>query len=104
MPRVASELFEFIDSKRDDHIAFEVVTSMIEIYKEQIRDLLNDKKQGGRGSFSLFSILSFVFKVLTTMIEIHKEQIRDFFCEKSGAEVCLIYFQSCFEYLNRSRL
>jgi len=51
---------------------------MIEIYKEQIRDLLNDKKQGGRGSFSLFSILSFVFKVLTTMIEIHKEQIRDF--------------------------
>ena len=45
VPRVAHELFEYIDSKKDDHIAFEVVTSMIEIYKEKISDLLADAKK-----------------------------------------------------------
>jgi kinesin family protein 13 len=49
VPRVASELFDYINSKKDDNIAFEVVTSMIEIYKEQIRDLLT-QKQGRPGS------------------------------------------------------
>ena len=41
VPRVAAELFEYITSKKDDNVAFEVVTSMIEIYKEKISDLLN---------------------------------------------------------------
>ena len=50
VPRVASELFEYVNSKKDDNIAFEVVTSMIEIYKEQIRDLLTQKQ--GRQGFS----------------------------------------------------
>ncbi len=49
VPRVASELFDYINSRKDDNIAFEVVTSMIEIYKEQIRDLLT-QKQGRPGS------------------------------------------------------
>ena len=52
VPRVASELFEYINSKKDDNIAFEVVTSMIEIYKEQIRDLLTPK-QGRAGGEEL---------------------------------------------------
>ena len=45
VPRVAHELFEYIESKKQDNIAFEVVTSMIEIYKEKISDLLADAKK-----------------------------------------------------------
>ena len=47
VPRVASELFAYINSKKDEHIACEVVTSMTEIYKEQIRDLLTPNPKKG---------------------------------------------------------
>ncbi|KAJ1486937.1 hypothetical protein T484DRAFT_1889859 [Baffinella frigidus] len=43
VPRVATELFEKMEAQKQENVAFEVVTSMIEIYSEKIRDLLNPR-------------------------------------------------------------
>ena len=43
VPRVATELFERMEAQQQENVAFEVVTSMIEIYSEKIRDLLNPR-------------------------------------------------------------
>ncbi len=41
MPETCEELFKGIESKVSAGVQFEVVLSMLEIYNEQVRDLLN---------------------------------------------------------------
>ena len=41
VPVTCEELFKGIESKVNDDIEFQVVLSMLEIYNEQVRDLLN---------------------------------------------------------------
>jgi kinesin family member 1 len=43
VPRVAIKLFQTMEAQKQENIAFEVVTSMVEIYSEKIRDLLNPR-------------------------------------------------------------
>ena len=44
VPRVCEELFNSIESKKKTGIYYEVSFSMLEIYNEKVRDLLNKKK------------------------------------------------------------
>ena len=44
VPRVCEELFNSIESKKKPGINYEVSFSMLEIYNEKVRDLLNKKK------------------------------------------------------------
>ena len=44
VPRVCEELFNSIESKKKPGINYEVSISMLEIYNEKVRDLLNKKK------------------------------------------------------------
>ncbi|KAK2152327.1 hypothetical protein LSH36_333g03043 [Paralvinella palmiformis] len=44
VPRVCEELFKIIDQKKNPDITYEVTFSMLEIYNEEVRDLLNKKK------------------------------------------------------------
>jgi hypothetical protein len=40
VPKVAEEIFERVESRREDNIHREVTVSMMEIYNEKIHDLL----------------------------------------------------------------
>ncbi|EKX40366.1 hypothetical protein GUITHDRAFT_49045, partial [Guillardia theta CCMP2712] len=50
VPRVVQDLFKYMESQKDENVAFEVVTSMTEIYKEKIFDLLNPSLSGRSNS------------------------------------------------------
>ncbi|XP_060073969.1 kinesin-like protein KIF28P [Ylistrum balloti] len=61
VPMVCTELFKAIDQKRSDVSdtkdkgVYEVMISMLEIYNEQVRDLLNSKTIKNRGSMNIKS-------------------------------------------------
>ncbi len=43
IPRGAERLFEIIEANNDDSVSYEVETAFLEIYNEEIRDLLDPK-------------------------------------------------------------
>lgn len=49
VPQFAEKLFQGIDEKKDSGIVFEVTFSMLEIYMEEVRDLLDNKPKAKGG-------------------------------------------------------
>ncbi len=49
VPRICEELFNSMETNKKPGVNFEVSISMLEIYNEKVRDLLNKKKTPAGG-------------------------------------------------------
>ncbi|XP_069103426.1 kinesin-like protein KIF28P [Argopecten irradians] len=79
VPMVCTELFSVIDKKRsqgDAKDVYEVELSMLEIYNEQVRDLLNSKTIKDKGSMKIKSDPKrgfYVDKLITSLVNSYPE-------------------------------